>query len=166
MKAKVLFFDDIFSERFRSKLNPEHLAFDDNWAAAVGKALTEDSGVGDVRFELVRRGEIGKWQEIIREEKPDILLLDLLWPEEAQAKYKDRSRGADVSLEALPKIRKAFPDLPVVCYTVKPDRELYREAYRRGATFFLEKLPLPLPEVQTPLKYVLLYLLRQVGKGG
>ena len=160
MKAKILFFDDIFSDRFREKLSPEHLALDENWVAAVTKALTEPDDITDMTFELSKHGDIEAWKEIIEKEKPNVILLDLFWPEEAFVKYKDRSRGSDISLEALESIRKAFPDLPVVCYTVKPDKALLDGTYARGATIFMEKLPLALPEVQRPLKYVLLYLLK------
>ncbi len=160
MKAKILFFDDIFSERFRNRLSAEHLALDENWVASVTGALTEADGLSDITFELKKHGDIESWQEIIGKEKPDVLLLDLFWPEEAFVKYKDRRHGADIGLEALERIRQAFPDLPIVCYTVKPDRELLEGTYRRGATLFLEKLPLALPEVQKPLKYILIYLLK------
>ena len=160
MKAKILFFDDIFSDRFREKLSPEHLALDENWVAAVTKALTDPDDLTDITFEVSKHGDIDAWKEVIEKEKPDVLLLDLFWPEEALVKYKDRSRGADISLGALEKIRKAFPNLPVVCYTVKPDKELLDGSYDRGATIFMEKLPLALPEVQRPLKYVLIYLLK------
>lgn len=160
MKAKILFLDDIFSDRFREKLSPEHLALDENWVAAVTKALTEPDDLADIAFELSKHGEIDAWKEVIEKEKPDLLLLDLFWPEEAFVKYKDRSRGSDISLEALEKIRRAFPVLPIVCYTVKPDKGLLEATYARGATIFMEKLPLALPEVQRPLKYVLIYLLK------
>jgi DNA-binding NarL/FixJ family response regulator len=160
MKAKVLFFDDIFSDRFRDTLSPEHLALDESWVAAVIKALTEPDGLTDISFELSKQGDVEACKEIIEKEKPDVVLLDLFWPEEAYVKYKDRTRGSDISLEALERIRKAFPELPVVCYTVKPDKALLDGTYARGATLFMEKLPLALPEVQRPLKYVLLYLLK------
>ena len=160
MKAKILFFDDIFSDRFREKLSPEHLALDENWVAAVTKALTDSDDLTDITFELSKHGDIDAWKEIIEKEKPDVLLLDLFWPEEAFVKYKDRSRGSDISLDALEKIRKAFPGLLIVCYTVKPDKELLERSYARGATIFMEKVPLALPEVQRPLRYVLIYLLK------
>lgn len=160
MKAKILFFDDIFSDLFREKLSPEHLALDESWVAAVTKALTEPDDLTDISFELSKHGDIDAWKELIEKEKPDVVLLDLFWPEQAFIKYKDRSRGSDISLDTLEKIRKAFPDLPVVCYTVKPDKELLEGSYGRGATIFMEKLPLALPEVQRPLKYVLIYLLK------
>ncbi len=160
MKAKILFFDDIFSDRFRKQLSPEHLALDENWVDAVTAALTEPDDLSDITFELTKQGDIDAWQEVIKREQPDVLLLDLFWPEEAFLKYRDRSRGSEISLDTLEKIRKAFPDLPIVCYTVKPDRELLEGTYRRGATLFMEKLPLALPEVQRPLKYVLIYLLK------
>ncbi len=160
MKAKILFFDDIFSDRFRKQLSPEHLALDENWATAVTGALTEPDDLADITFELTRSGDIDAWKEVIEKEKPDVVLLDLFWPEEAFAKYQDRARGSDISLDALQQIRKAYPDLPIVCYTVKPDKELLQGSYARGATIFMEKLPLALPEVQRPLKYVLIYLLK------
>jgi DNA-binding NarL/FixJ family response regulator len=160
MKAKILFLDDIFSDRFRKQLSPEHLALDENWVSAVSTALTEQEDLTDLTFEVTKCGDIDAWQDVIEKEKPNVVLLDLFWPEEAFVKYKDRNRGSEISLDALVKIRKAFPDLPIICYTVKPDKELLEEAYSRGATFFLEKLPLALPEVQSPLKYVLIYLLK------
>jgi CheY-like chemotaxis protein len=160
MKAKILFLDDIFSDRFRKQLSPEHLALDENWVSALSSALTERNDLTDITFELVKCGDIDACQKVIEKERPNVVLLDLFWPEEAFAKYKDRNRGSEISLEALSKIRKAFPDLPVICYTVKPGKELLEAAYSRGATFFLEKLPLALPEVQSPLQYVLIYLLK------
>ncbi len=160
MNAKILFFDDMFGELFRKQLSPEHLAMDENWAAAVTKTLTEADDITDITFELAKCGDIDAWRDVIETEKPDVVLLDLFWPEEAFLKYKDRGRGSDISLDALERIREAFPDLPIVCYTVKPDRELLQGAYARGATLFLEKLPFALPEVQKPLKYILIYLLK------
>lgn len=161
MKRKVLFFDDIFSELFREQLSSEHLAFDDNWVAAVCKALDDQSDEIGTSFEVVKHGDIDTWRECIEKEHPDILLLDCYWPEEAFVKYKDRSRGSDISLDILRMIREAFHDLLVVCYTVRPDKDLMEKAYDAGATFFLEKTPFAIPEVQSHLRYIMIYLLRQ-----
>lgn len=164
MKAKILFLDDIFSDLFRKQLSQEHLALDESWVSSVTYALGEKYDNTGITFELIKAGNIDDWASLIRTEKPDVLLLDLFWPEEALQKYGDRARGSDISLEIIPQIRKFFSDLPIVCYTVKPDRELLEEAYHAGATFFLEKVPLALPEAQTPLKYILIWLLRNLGK--
>lgn len=164
MKAKVLFLDDIFSDLFRKQLSPEHLALDDSWVDALTDALTGKRDNTGVEFELIKNGKIDAWYDLIKEEKPDILLLDLYWPEEAFLKYKNRARGSDVSLEIIPKIRESFPDLPIVCYTVKPDKGMLEKAYRAGATFFLEKVALILPEAHSTLKYIFIYLLRNTGK--
>ena len=101
MKAKILFFDDIFSDRFREKLSAEHLALDENWVAAVTKALTEPDDLTDITFELSNHGDIDAWKELIEKEKPDVLLLDLFWPEEAFVKYKDRRIPKKRSREGL-----------------------------------------------------------------
>ncbi len=163
MKVKVLFFDDIFSKLFRDELPQDQLVWDDNWVAAVEKGLSESDDRSGVIFDLVKTGDIDAWREIIEQEKPDIILIDLFWPAQASVKFKDRNRGADISLSAIAAIRNEFPDLPIACYTLKPDKDLLEQAYRNGATIFLEKVALALPEVQSPLKYVLIYLMRQAA---
>ena len=57
-------------------------------------------------------------------------------------------------------IRQRYPDLPVIQYTVKPDKEIMDRAYEAGATFFLEKVPLAIAEVHSALKYIMIYLMR------
>ena len=165
MKAKILFFDDIFSDLFREQLSPEHLALDDNWVSAITEALTGKNDDSDAVFDVKTSGKIDAWQELIEKEKPDLLLLDLFWPQEAFIKFEDRARGSDISMEILPEIRRSFPDLPIVCYTIKPGKGMMERAYGEGATLFLEKVPLALPEVHSPLKYILIYLLRKARKG-
>ena len=164
MKVKVLFFDDIFSDLFRGKHSEEELAWDDNWIDSIFKALDESTqqGIG-VNFELIKSGEIDAWETLIKKEDPDIILLDLFWVEQAQQKYNDRNRAVDISMDAMQQIRKAFPTLPVVCYTIKPDHDLMVRAYKSGATFFLEKVPLAISEVHTSLKYIFIYLVRQIS---
>jgi len=160
MKAKILFFDDIFSDLFRNKFPADQLAWDDNWVSSLTEAFkTAESSTG-VNFEIVNCGEIYSWNEVIDKEKPDIILLDLFWPEQAVEKYGDRLRATDVSLEVLPKIREAFPALPVICHTAKPDNELMEKAYKKGATFFVEKVSMSLAEVQVPFVYIVINLLR------
>ncbi|MBL0715382.1 MAG: response regulator [Desulfosarcina sp.] len=163
MKAKVLFFDDIFSDLFRNELPPDQLVWDDNWIVAVEQGLAESDERSGYVFDLVKTGEINSWRRLIEEEKPDIVLLDLFWPAEASVKFKDRNRGSDIALEVTAGIHDAFPTLPVACYTLKPDKDLMEKAYRDGATIFLEKVALALPEVQSPLKYILIYLMKQAN---
>ena len=162
MKVKVLFFDDIFSDLFRKEHDAEQLVWDDNWVSSIEEELTDPKCDIGTTFKLAKSGEIESWHEIITNENPDILLLDLFWPEQAKLKYNDKRRGMDISLETIPEIRKAFPSLPIVCYTVKPDQNMLEKAYRAGVTLFLEKVPLALPEVHSSLKYIFIYLLRQV----
>ncbi|BBO86839.1 response regulator [Desulfosarcina ovata] len=164
MEIKILFFDDIFSDLFRGKHAEEELAWDDNWIDAISKSLDASTqGIG-VSFELIKSGEIDAWEALIKKESPDIVLIDLFWVEQAQQKYNDRNRAIDISLDVMQQIRKAFPDLPVVCYTIKPNYELMERAYKSGATFFLEKVALAIPEVHSSLKYIFIHLIRQVQK--
>jgi DNA-binding NarL/FixJ family response regulator len=86
--------------------------------------------------------------------------LDLYWYEQAKKTYGDVRKAVDVSIDALKGIRKAYPDLPVIQYTVKPDKEIMDLAYAAGATFFLEKVPLAIAEVHSALKYIMIYLMR------
>ncbi|PIP05818.1 MAG: hypothetical protein CO012_00660 [Syntrophobacterales bacterium CG_4_8_14_3_um_filter_49_14] len=160
-QVKILFFDDIFSDLFRKKFPSDQLVWDDNWMTAVEEAFLETDNNTGVAFEIVKSGEIDSWQKILEKEKPDVLLLDLFWPEEAVAKYGDRMRAADISLEVLPQIRKAYPKLPIICHTVKPDKDLMEKVYDAGATFFLEKISISMSEVQRPLMYIVIHLLRQ-----
>ena len=161
MRAKILFFDDIFSDLFRKQNDSEQLMWDDNWVSSIEEELIDSKYNIGTTFELAKSGDIETWQDIVTKEKPDIILLDLFWPEQAKLKYDDGRRGMDISLEVIPEIRKAFPALPVVCYTVKPDQDMLEKAYRAGATLFLEKVPLAIPEVHSSLKFILIYLLRQ-----
>ncbi len=164
MKVKVLFFDDIFSDLFREKHEKEELAWDDNWIDSIFKALDESTQRIGVSFELIKSGEIDAWEALIKKEDPDIILLDLFWVEQAQQKYNDRNRAMDISMDVMQQIRKALPALPVVCYTIKPDHKLMERAYNAGATFFLEKVPIAIPEVHSSLKYIFIYLIRQMQK--
>lgn len=158
MKIKVLFLDDIFSEIFRRTHDGEQLAFDDAWVDSIGRELSNNKIAG-IDFEIVKSGEIEEWPSLIDSEKPDIVLLDLYWYEQAKAKG-DATRAVDISLEALRGIRKSYPTLPVVQYTVKPDKEIMDASYDAGATFFLEKVPLAIPEVHSALKYLMIYLMQ------
>lgn len=158
MKIKVLFFDDIFSEMFRETHDSEQLAFDDAWVASIEKELTNPKIAG-VDFEIVKSGDIDQWQTLIDREKPDMVLLDLYWYEQAK-KTGGAQSAVDIGLDALKDLRKAFPDLPVIQYTVKPDKEIMDRSYAAGATFFLEKVPLAIAEVHSALKYLMIYLMR------
>ncbi|MDQ7784011.1 MAG: response regulator [Desulfomonilaceae bacterium] len=161
MSTKILFLDDIFSDQFRRKLSSEHLAFDDGWVSAVTKTLTNGSDDTGRAFQVIKSGDLVNWRALVEKEKPDVVLLDCFWPELALAKFGDTKREAEVGLSIIPEMRKTFPELPIICYTVKPNEDLIDRAYRLGASFFLEKVPLAMPEVQSPLKYVVIYLLRQ-----
>ena len=161
MKAKILFLDDIFNDSYKELCTPDQLIWDDNWVEALEEMFAESERRIDVAFDLIKSGDITSWRELIEGEKPDIILLDLFWPHEAYIRYGNRRRGADVSLETLSRIRQCYPSLPVVCFTVRPDKELMERAYGAGATFFLEKVSLATSEVQSPLRYILFYLLQK-----
>ncbi|MBW2003195.1 MAG: response regulator transcription factor [Deltaproteobacteria bacterium] len=161
MKAKILFFDDIFSDLFRAHHDQEQLVWDDNWVAALETEFTDPKRSIGITFELVKSGDIQSWRELIEKERPDILLIDLFWPEEARKKFNDERRGEEISLGIISQIRKEFPSLPVISYTFKPNQEILEQAYDAGATLFLEKVALALPEVHSSLKYFCIYLLRQ-----
>ena len=85
MKAKILFFDDIFSDLFRAHHDKEQLVWDDNWVAALEREFTDPKrNIGGPTFELIKSGDIRSWRELIEKERPNILLVDLFWPEEAR----------------------------------------------------------------------------------
>lgn len=156
MRIKVLFLDDIFSDVFRKTHDIEQLAFDDAWVDSIERELTNNK-IDGVEFTIVKSGELDQWPTLISKEQPDLVLLDLYWYEQAKA----QNMGAtDISLKALAAIRKEYPKLPVIQYTVKPDKETMDRSYEAGATFFLEKVPLAVPEVHSALKYLMVYLLR------
>ncbi len=159
MKAKILFFDDIFSDAFRETLDSHELLWDDNWVKAVETSLTEGKKTAGMDFKLVKSGEIENSLDVIEAQKPDALLLDMFWAEQAKQLHGDGSKGVEVGLGALRRIRAVHPDLPIVAYTMKPDVTLMERAYAAGATFFAEKNPMALPEVQNALVYILHYLL-------
>ncbi|MFH0782498.1 MAG: response regulator [Pseudomonadota bacterium] len=158
MRIKILFLDDIFSEMFRKTHDSEQLAFDDAWVDSIEREFTNGKVKG-VDFEIVKSGEIDQWKSLIDTEKPDLVLLDLYWYEQAKQKGSGY-HAVDISMEALKGIRKNYPDLPVIQYTVKPDRETMDRSYEAGATFFLEKVPLAIPEVHSALKYLVFHLMR------
>jgi DNA-binding NarL/FixJ family response regulator len=159
LEIKILFLDDIFSDTFRKTLDPEQLVFDDTWVASIEKELTNTKIIG-VDFQIIKSGDIDGWKTLLKKEKPDLVLLDLYWHEQAKKKYGDARKAVDISLDALKKIRKVYPDLPVIQYTVKPDKEIMDQSYAAGATFFLEKVPLAIAEVHSALKYIMIYLMR------
>jgi DNA-binding NarL/FixJ family response regulator len=159
LEIKILFLDDIFSDTFRKTLDPEQLVFDDTWVASIEKELTNTKIIG-VDFQIIKSGDIDGWKTLLKKEKPDVVLLDLYWHEQAKKKYGDARKAVDISLDALKKIRKVYPDLPVIQYTVKPDKEIMDQSYAAGATFFLEKVPLAIAEVHSALKYIMIYLMR------
>ncbi len=160
MQIKVLFLDDIFSESFRTANAGEQVAFDDAWADAIEKELTNNT-LENVRIDVVRSGDIDSWRQLIETAKPDIVLLDLYCYEQSKAKYSDVRQAMKVGLDALKAIRGAFPELPIIQYTVKPDRQTMDLCYAAGASFFLEKVPLALPEVHSSLKYIMIHLVRK-----
>lgn len=157
MRIKVLFLDDIFSDAFRKTHDIEQLAFDDAWVESIERELL-NTKIDDVTFSITKSGDIDQWPSLISSEKPDIVLLDLYWYE--QAKAKGGTSATDISLEALRAIRKVYPNLPVIQYTVKPDRDAMDRSYEAGATFFLEKVPLAIAEVHSALKYLMIYFSR------
>lgn len=159
MDINVLFLDDIFSEAFRKTLDPEQLAFDDAWVDAIEKELTNAKIIG-VDFHITKSGDIDGWRALLKKEKPDLVLLDLYWHEQAKKKYGDSRKAVNISLDALREIRKVYPDLPVIQYTLKPNKDMMDRAYAAGATFFLEKVPLAIAEVHSALKYIMIYLMR------
>ncbi|WP_419656245.1 uncharacterized protein Dvar_53510 [Desulfosarcina variabilis str. Montpellier] len=160
MKIKVLFLDDIFSDLLRDKVDPEQLIFDDTWSESLENELLHKK-ISGIDFEVVKSGDIDNWQQLIEKEKPDVVLLDVYWHEHARKKWGDVRRAADISLDALKQIRDAYNTLPIIQYTLKPDKELMDQSYAAGATFFLEKVPLAIAEVHCALKYIMIYLLRE-----
>ena len=162
MNAKILFLDDIFSPLFRKQFPQDQLVWDDNWIASLEQGLGDSEIKTGVRLELIKSGDIDSCQELIKKEKPDLVLLDLFWPEDAKRKYGDRFRATDISIDSVKGIRECFPDIPIICYTMHPERELMERAYAAGATIFLEKVAIAMQEIQGPLKYVIYYLLRQM----
>lgn len=159
MKIKILFLDDIFSEAFRNTLGTEQLVFDDTWVESLENECATAKNLG-VNFEIVKSGDIDGWQTLIEKEKPDLVLLDLFWHEQAKTKYGDTRKAVDISLDTLKGLRKAYADLPVIQYTLKPDKEIMDRSYAAGATLFLEKVPLAIPEAHSGLKYAMIYLMR------
>lgn len=159
MKIKVLFLDDIFSGEFRQTLDSEQLAFDDMWAQSIETEFAQSQNIG-VEFEIVKSGDIDAWQPLIEKEKPDLVLLDLYWHEQAKKKFGNVRKAVDISLDALKEIRKTYANLPVIQYTLKPDKDMMERSYAAGATFFLEKVPLAVAEVHSALKYIMIYLMR------
>lgn len=103
----------------------------------IVKALDQSTQRIGVSFEIIKSGEIDAWEALTKKEDPDIILLDLFWVEQAQQKYNDRNREMDISLDAMQQIREAFPSIPVVSYTIKPDHEMMERRYKAGAAFFL-----------------------------
>jgi DNA-binding NarL/FixJ family response regulator len=109
----------------------------------------------------VKSGDIENWKELLDKEKPDIILMDLYWPEQARKKYGDHKKGTKISLETLREIRKTYPVLPIIFYTILPDRKTLDTCYENGASFFMEKISMSIPEVHSALKYIILYFLRK-----
>lgn len=161
MKAKILFFDDIFSDLFRNRQDKDQLIWDDNWVAALEKEFSDPKQNTGTTFELVKSGDIHSWRELIEKETPDILVIDLFWPEEARKKFNNERRGDEISLGIISEIRNEFADMPVISYTFKPNQEILEQAYAAGTTLFLEKVALAPPEVHSALKYFCVYLIRQ-----
>ncbi|OPX36632.1 MAG: hypothetical protein B1H13_14130 [Desulfobacteraceae bacterium 4484_190.3] len=164
MKVKILYFDDIFSDLFRAQLDEAQLDWDDKWVASLEREFTDPERDIGYTFEMVKSGDINSWRDLIKKETPDILLVDLFWPEEARRKFKDETRAAEFSIAVISEIRTEFPTLPMICYSFKPNPETLQYAYIAGATLFLEKVPLTLPEVHSALKYFCIYLIRQCKK--
>ncbi|MDX9785435.1 MAG: response regulator [Desulfobacterales bacterium] len=160
MKIKVLFLDDIFSGAFRQTLDNEQLAFDDMWVQSIEKEFSQSKDIG-VDFEIIKSGDIDAWRTLIESEKPDLVLLDLYWHEQAKKKFGSVRKAADISLDVLKEIRKTHANLPVIQYTLRPDKEIMERSYAAGATFFLEKVPLAVSEVHSALKYIMIYLMRR-----
>ncbi|BBO80995.1 hypothetical protein DSCO28_15610 [Desulfosarcina ovata subsp. sediminis] len=161
MKINVLFLDDLFSDTFRETISKEQLVWDDNWAAALENAFEDQRGSEEYTFDVVKSGDIDGWQSLVETNRPDIVLMDLYWPVHAVHKYQDERRGCDISLDTIKQIRETFPALPVICYTFKPQSKIIDAAYNAGASFFLEKVALALPEVHNSLKYICIHLLRE-----
>lgn len=160
MKIKVLFLDDIFSDTFRQTLDGEQLAFDDMWVQSIEKQFSQSKDIG-VDFEIIKSGDIDAWRTLIESEKPDLVLLDLYWHEQAKKKFGSVRKAVDISLDVLKEIRKTHANLPVIQYTLKPDKEIMARSYAAGATFFLEKVPLAVSDVHSALKYIMIYLMRR-----
>lgn len=161
MKVKILYFDDIFSTLFRKEHKETDLVWDDTWVSSLENALTTTDDRLGVTFSLVKSGDIESWKRIVEKEKPDVIIMDYFWPEHALKKHGDRQRGGEISMDTLRQIRQSFPDLPVISYTIKPDREVLTTAYANGVTFFLEKVTMAVPEVHNALKYIIIYLLQK-----
>ncbi len=84
-----------------------------------------------------------KAMDLIREERPDIVLLDIMMPRVSGLDILDELRGSD-----------DFFDLPVIILTAATDREMKLKALKSGATEFLTK-PLDSVELLVRLKNVL-----------
>ena len=81
----------------------------------------------DGRFDVVGEAETGgEAIDLVAAERPDVLVLDLRMPEMSGE-------------EALPVLREAWPDLPVVVFSAHVTDELAEDLHAAGATCVLSK---------------------------
>lgn len=90
------------------------------------KDLIEEASEGSLRFKLECADSLMSGLDLLVQQKMDVLLLDLMLPD---------SRG----LDALKKVRRQSPNLPVVILTGLSDEESALEAVRQGAQDYLVK---------------------------
>lgn len=120
--------------------NPKILIVDDE--PVVIKVVRKHlAGEGYNRF--VTTSEPGQAMDIIRAERPDLILLDITMPKVS-------------GLEVLERVRadKESKDLPVIILTASSDRDTKVRALELGATDFLEK-PVDFTELLTRVRNTL-----------
>ncbi len=93
--------------------------------------------------QFVTTTHAGRAVELIRTERPDVVLLDVLMPEVGGLEILGQLRG-----------QEQFVDLPVVILTAATDKETKLSALRLGATEFLTK-PVDSIELRARLRNVL-----------
>lgn len=89
---------------------------------------------------------------IIKEKKPDIVILDYLMP------------GMD-GTAVLKQIRKSNKDLPVIMFTAHPDMENIKDAQALGVSAFIPKLSSYSSDIQATLRSALDMLRKKVKEG-
>jgi two-component system, OmpR family, response regulator len=98
--------------------------------------------LGQLGHEARVAGTAAEAVRLMREERPDAILLDIVLPD---------GRGTTV----LDRLRRLRPDVPVVMVTANADEDIARETLKRGAVDYVMK-PFDMGRLRTVLAAALL----------
>lgn len=111
----------------------------------------------DKGYNVIMVDTPGKALEALKEKKDiNLIILDIIMPYEEEGIFskKNTDSGKKTGVALFDEIRKIMPDIPIIVFTIRRDKEIEGELNKRDVERFLNK-PLTLRELLNAVEGVL-----------